>query len=635
MDQKSRHSELSRKVKKMAKVDVNRTQLEDQWALLSATVEQNTEGIAVSDLNGNLLYLNDAFANMHGYSSAELIGKNLLMFHTPDQVPSVETANRVLKKTGKFSGEIWHLNKDGTVFPTWMQNSILRDNQGHPMAMIGTVHEISDIKRIEQDLRKTHEKLEQRVKDRTDKLKKTNEQLKGEIKKCGRLEYDLKQRIKFERMLANISAEAMVVTDIDKYQENCLKFMGNTLDVCRIFIFEHRYDTDTMDNTYEWVAKGIAPQKENLQAIPFSTIPWWMDQMKNNQVVNCSDIKKIASQPEREMLSAQGIKAILAVPLFVGKNYYGFMGFDECRHVREWQKQDINTLKTSAQIITRTIERNRSAGALQIKNNAVESSINAVAFADLHGRLTYVNQAFLKMWHFHDRDEVIGRPAVDFWQDKKKAFEILKALRKSGQWSGELVVRRKDGSLFNAQLSANMVADEVGKSVLMMGCFVDITKRKRAEEALIKRELELAEKSLHLEEANTALRVILKQLSVEKHQMEKRITENIKQQILPYLAKLKRSQLKASHMSHVSKIESHLYEIFSPFAEKLSSGYLSFTPLEIRVARVIKEGKTTKEIAEMLNSSESVIIFHRHNIRKKLGLINKKINLISYLQSLQ
>ncbi|PQP34162.1 hypothetical protein C6A37_09210, partial [Desulfobacteraceae bacterium SEEP-SAG9] len=189
---------------------------------------------------------------------------------------------------------------------------------------------------------------------------------------------------------------------------------------------------------------------------------------------------------------------------------------------------DINTLKTSAQIITRTIERNRSEGALQIKNNAIESSINAVAFADLNGNLTYINKSFLKMWGFHDRDEVIGRPAVDFWQDKKKAIEILKALRKSGRWLGEIVTKRKDGSLFNAQLSANMITDEGGRSILMMGCFVDITKRKRAEEALIKREFELAEKSLHLEEANTALRVILKQLSVEKHQMEKRITENIK-----------------------------------------------------------------------------------------------------------
>jgi PAS domain S-box-containing protein len=491
------------------------------------------------------------------------------------------------------------------------------------------------MKRIEQDLRKTHETLGQRLKDRTDKLKKINEKLERGIKKCGQLEYDLKQRIKFEKMLTAISCEAMVVTDIDKYQDKCLKIMGKALDVCRIFIFEHRHDTETMDNTYEWVAKGIAPQKENLQEIPRSTIPWWMDQMENNQVVNCRDIEKIISKPEKEMLRAQGIKAILAVPLFVGRNYYGFMGFDECRQVREWKKHDINILKTSAQIITRTIERNRSEGALQIKNNAVESSINAVAFADLNGNLTYANKSFLKMWGFHDCDEVIGRPAVEFWQNKKKAIEILKALRESGRWLGEIVTRKKDGSLFNAQLSANMITDEGGKSILMMGCFVDITKRKVAEEALIKRDLELAEKSRHLEEANTALRVILKQLSMEKHQMEKRITENIKQLILPYLSKLKKSQLKASQRSHVNKIESHLYEIFSPFAEKLSSGYLSFTPLEIRVARVIKEGKTTKEIAAMLHSSESVIIFHRHNIRKKLGLINKKINLISYLQSLQ
>jgi DNA-binding CsgD family transcriptional regulator len=117
--------------------------------------------------------------------------------------------------------------------------------------------------------------------------------------------------------------------------------------------------------------------------------------------------------------------------------------------------------------------------------------------------------------------------------------------------------------------------------------------------------------------------------------MEKRITANIKQLILPDLSKLKKSRLKASHMSHVNNIESHLYAIFSPFAEKLSSGYLSFTPLEIRVSSLIKEGMSTKEVAGLLHCSESVIIFHRHNIRKKLGLIYNKINLRSHLQSLQ
>lgn len=64
------------------------------------------------------------------------------------------------------------------------------------------------------------------------------------------------------------------------------------------------------------------------------------------------------------------------------------------------------------------------------------------------------------------------------------------------------------------------------------------------------------------------------------------------------------------------------------------SEFLSFTPTEIQVANLIKEGKRTKEIASFMHISESAIDFHRHNIRKKLESVNKKINLRSYLQSL-
>lgn len=210
----------------------------------------------------------------------------------------------------------------------------------------------------------------------------------------------------------------------------------------------------------------------------------------------------------------------------------------------------------------------------------------------------------------------------------------MKVLRKTERWFGELVARRKDGSLFDVQLSASSVKDSAGKQILRMGTFVDITKQKKAEKALWKRETALVEKSHHLEEANMALRIILKQLNIEKDQMEKRIVSNAKQLILPYLSRLKNSLLKSSQMSYVNNIENHLNEILSPFAERLSSEHLNLTSSEIRVARLIKEGKATKEIAGLLHSSESVVIFHRHNIRKKMGLINKNINLKSYLQTL-
>ena len=81
-------------------------------------------------------------------------------------------------------------------------------------------------------------------------------------------------------------------------------------------------------------------------------------------------------------------------------------------------------------------------------------------------------------------------------------------------------------------------------------------------------------------------------------------------------------------------LESNLNDIVSPFLKKLSSQYLNLTPTEIQVANLIREGKSTKEIAEVLTISERAIEFHRNNIRDKLGLKKEKANLRSYLLSL-
>ena len=163
-----------------------RRRAEEKLSLVSQAVEQSSEGVAVTDLEGNLQFLNPAFAEMHGLSREQALGKNLSVFHNEDQMPVVLEADRQLKKDGHFSGEIWHARSDGSVFPGLMHNSVLRDADGSQIGMIKTLRDITDIKEAEEQLRKSHEELEaystslkEMVRERTKDL----EESRGELKR--------------------------------------------------------------------------------------------------------------------------------------------------------------------------------------------------------------------------------------------------------------------------------------------------------------------------------------------------------------------------------------------------------------------------------------------------------------------
>jgi DNA-binding CsgD family transcriptional regulator len=155
------------------------------------------------------------------------------------------------------------------------------------------------------------------------------------------------------------------------------------------------------------------------------------------------------------------------------------------------------------------------------------------------------------------------------------------------------------------------------------------------EKALEQRKEQLKAKAQSLEEVNTALKVLLKQREEDKTELEEKVLSNIKQLVLPYVEKLKETRMGAQQMAYVSIIESNLSNIVSPFLRKLSSKYLGLTRKEIQIADLIKFGKTTREIADLLNVSVRGIEFHRENIRAKLGLRNQSVNLRTHLLSFE
>ncbi len=162
----------------------------------------------------------------------------------------------------------------------------------------------------------------------------------------------------------------------------------------------------------------------------------------------------------------------------------------------------------------------------------------------------------------------------------------------------------------------------------------EITELKLTEEALRNSREALEEQKQSLEEANIALKVLLKQREDDKLELEKKVLSNVKELVLPYVEKLKNSRLRPKDKTLAEIIETHLNDIISPLLQKFSHAKILLTPQEMQVASLVKDGRTSKEIADILNVSEATINFHRKNLRDKFGIKGKQANLRSYLLSI-
>jgi PAS domain S-box-containing protein len=159
--------------------------------------------------------------------------------------------------------------------------------------------------------------------------------------------------------------------------------------------------------------------------------------------------------------------------------------------------------------------------------------------------------------------------------------------------------------------------------------------RRQTDDDLKKRERELKTKTANLEEMNSALKVLLQRREEDKKELEEKVLFNVKELVVHYLEKLRNTGLNKRQGGYVDVLASNLNSIISPFSRTLSHMYLNLTPVEIQIADLVRQGKSTKEMAGLLNVSARTIEFHRQNIRKKLGITRKSANLRTHLLSLQ
>ncbi|MBW1829057.1 MAG: PAS domain S-box protein, partial [Deltaproteobacteria bacterium] len=271
---------------------------------------------------------------------------------------------------------------------------------------------------------------------------------------------------------------------------------------------------------------------------------------------------------------------------------------------------------------------------LEIANEQLKALLNSTSdvaiLHDLDGRMIALNTVAAVRSGL-TIDQAVGCSVDDLYSadaalSRKENVEKVLSSKKPYHFQEDLDDGIFDGTIYP-------VFDGQGNVVQLAIYAKDITEDVQVFRNLKEREKELEIKTGDLEKTNAALTVLLKKREEDKTELEEKVLANMRGLVEPYIEELNNSRLSSDQKTFLNILKSNLDEIISPFSYTLSSTYLNFTPTEIRVANLVKEGKTTKEIAGLLKISSKTAGFHRENIRKKLGIKKKKSNLRTLLLS--
>ena len=195
--------------------------------------------------------------------------------------------------------------------------------------------------------------------------------------------------------------------------------------------------------------------------------------------------------------------------------------------------------------------------------------------------------------------------------------------------------KHKRGYSVQCLMTATPLHDNRGRLTGIVEHFIDINHPNLASYVQKQNGTAPADNGPFAEDLKTTLKVLFDENSQFRRETEDSVLLNIKKLIPPCIVQLKKTRLTTEQKNIINTLESHLDNITSRFVKRLSSKLINLTPTEIDVANLVKDGKTNDEIAAAMYLAKNTILTHRYHIRSKLKLKSKKINLQTYLQTLE
>ena len=297
---------------------------------------------------------------------------------------------------------------------------------------------------------------------------------------------------KFSASLLQSPAEIM-----DDSIESGLGQIGQFLNTDRVYVFAFNYANETMDNSHEWVAEGVSPEKENLREVPWAAFPWWMDKLLKDETIYIPDTAKIPSEQAdlKEILEMQSIKSLIVVPIVGREGVIGFWGLDFVKDFWIFDEFSHQVLRFISSIISGALEsttdQQRILGLLQQSRTSfrkiADQTQSIILTTNLDQHINYFNTAFSNIYGYV-ADDILGKHPAQVLMARvpkpRHEMKVSEALKKNGKWTGYFLNLTKKNELI---IESAVISPLIGPDDLIVGYIKiaeNVTTRMKNEEWL-------------------------------------------------------------------------------------------------------------------------------------------------------
>lgn len=486
-------------------------------------------------------------------------------------------------------------------------------------------------------------------------------------------EIRLNSKFKYKHMLAEISARTISSLSFDRCMAQCLEVIGRSMNADGVMLYHEDSNGQGLVHLADWWRSPVPPTSPSSDPAGLASLPMMTRVLSNSEIFCCNDSDALAEDNARKLLKRYKIGSFLIAPLRCRQFVHGvcFVGMSNAPY--QWHSTEIEIMQTVAQILAQRMISRTMAHRLDESEALVYQMFQLSPVAIY--RVDYIRQRFLAVNEYmcratgYSKDEFLSLKPINLLTPKSRKLyrKRLKVMAEGKPVSNNIDVEMitKNGAVEWVSLHIRHLFNE-GRIIgaMVVAHFVTEQKKVREELAVYRRELEtlvqartaelaqtnqqlreeieqrkrtameLRASSDRLQEMNTAMRVILDKRIEDHQRAEELIRLNLKELIDPFLNRLENSGLRRTQKQLLEVIRMNLEEVVGSSMPEFSNKYYMFSPNELQVANLIRQGKTSKEVARLLNLSVRTVDSYRDSIRKKLGLKNKKINLRTYLASI-